>query len=329
MNIKFNRKDFFSLKKYISFDDVKKYLINEIISFNYESNFAIEDISSNNNPISKSIVFIDSKNTNNVKLTNSQLVITNNKSFYDNLIYPNKILVKSLNHSYSNIVNNLFFHDDSYDYHDDFEYVNNSFISRYAKISDNCKISNNCVIGKGVVIGKNSIIKNNVVVKNSMIGDNVTICDNSTLGSTGFGFDLELLGSRSILPQIGIVYIDNNVHIGSGCTIDRGKIDFTYIGKNSVIDNQVHIAHNVIISDNACIAAQVGISGSVYIGKNFISGGQSAIAGHIKIGDNVVVAGKSGVTKNIKNNSVVAGFPAIDINIWKKMKIKEKKNGYK
>ena len=39
--------------------------------------------------------------------------------------------------------------------------------------------------------------------------------------------------------------IDDNVHIGSSCTIDRGKIDYTYIGKNSMIDNMVHIAHNV------------------------------------------------------------------------------------
>ena len=46
-------------------------------------------------------------------------------------------------------------------------------------------------------------------------------------------------------PQIGIVIIDDNVHIGSSCTIDRGKIDYTYIGKNSMIDNMVHIAHNV------------------------------------------------------------------------------------
>ncbi len=53
------------------------------------------------------------------------------------------------------------------------------------------------------------------------------------------------MGSIKFKPQIGIVYIDNNVSIGSNCTIDRGKIDFTYIGKNSMIDNQIHIAHNV------------------------------------------------------------------------------------
>ena len=54
-----------------------------------------------------------------------------------------------------------------------------------------------------------------------------------------------------------------------------------------MIDNLIHIAHNVIIGSNACIAAQTGISGSVKIGKNLICGGQVGFAGHINIGNNV------------------------------------------
>ena len=118
------------------------------------------------------------------------------------------------------------------------------------------------------------------------------------------------------------------MHIGSSCTIDRGKIETTYIGKNSMIDNMVHIAHNVQIGQNACIAAQTGISGSVDIDNNVTIGGQAGLAGHISIGKNVIIAAKSGVTKNIKDNSVVAGFPAIDIKEWKRNIIKERKNGH-
>ena len=46
------------------------------------------------------------------------------------------------------------------------------------------------------------------------------------------------------------------------------------------------------------------------------------------IGKNVRIAAKSGVTKNIKDNSVIAGFPATDIKLWKKKIINERKNGY-
>ena len=127
---------------------------------------------------------------------------------------------------------------------------------------------------------------------------------------------------------MGIVYIDDFVHIGSNCTVDRAKIDVTYIGKNSMIDNLVHVAHNVIIGNNVTIAAQTGISGSTKIGDNVTVGGQVGFAGHITIGNNVTIAAKSGVTKNIKDNSVVAGFPAIDMKEWKKNIIKLKKYGH-
>ena len=96
-----------------------------------------------------------------------------------------------------------------------------------------------------------------------------------------------------------------------------------------MLDNMVHLGHNVIIKESACIAAQSGISGSVIIGKNLISGGQSGYAGHILLGDHVTVAAKSGVTKNITSHSTVAGFPATDIKEWKKNIINQKKNGHK
>ena len=95
-----------------------------------------------------------------------------------------------------------------------------------------------------------------------------------------------------------------------------------------MIDNMVHIAHNVIIGDNACIAAQTGISGSVIIGNNVTIGGKVGLAGHINIGNNVIIAARSGVTKNIKDNSTVAGFPAIDIKEWKKNLIRQKRYGH-
>ena len=46
-------------------------------------------------------------------------------------------------------------------------------------------------------------------------------------------------------PHIGRVLIDDNVEIASGCTIARGSVDDTEIGKNTYLDNQVHLAHNV------------------------------------------------------------------------------------
>jgi len=107
--------------------------------------------------------------------------------------------------------------------------------------------------------------------------------------------------------------IEDNCEIGCGSTIDRGSMSNTIIGKNSYLDNQIHIAHNVKIGENSIIAGQVGIAGSVTLGNNIKIGGQVGISGHLKIGDNVEIAGGSGVIKNIPNNSKVMGYPAKNI----------------
>ena len=59
--------------------------------------------------------------------------------------------------------------------------------------------------------------------------------------------------------------IEDNVLIGSNCTIDRGTIDDTQIGDGTKFDNQVHIGHNVNIGKKCIICAQVGIGGSTKI----------------------------------------------------------------
>ena len=325
--IKFKRTNFFPQKDIIDVKSLNSLLSDNLKDFKLQNNFEIENVSSLVNIHDNSIVFTDQ--LLDLKLSSFNLcIITNNKLNF-NEKYKNIFLVEDLSKSYNCIINSLYHHEDCLSYSDTFENINGSFISKYSLIDKSVLIGKNCVIGRGVKIKKNSIIKNNVVIKNSIIGSNVVICDNTSIGTTGFGFDFNTRGSNNLNPQIGIVNIGDNCHIGASCTIDRGKIDVTHIGNNCMIDNLVHIAHNVILSDNACIAAQTGISGSVKIGSNATIGGQVGFAGHIEIGNNVIVAAKSGVTKNIKDNSTIAGFPATDIKEWKKRLIKERKNGHK
>ena len=102
------------------------------------------------------------------------------------------------------------------------------------------------------------------------------------------------------------------MEIGSGCTIDRGSIDDTLL-EQYYLDNQVHIAHNVKIGSNCMIAGQVGFAGSSHIGDNVSIGGQAGISGHLKIGNNVKIGGGSGVVKDIEDNQVVMGYPAVPL----------------
>ena len=192
------------------------------------------------------------------------------------------------------------------------KFGNNVLIGKNVKIGKNSQIGANTIIEHDVQIGDNCIIGSTVIIKNSLIDKRVVIQDNCKIGQKGFGF-LPNKGKNFKFPHFGKVVIDSDVEIASGCTIDRGSIDDTVIGKNTYIDNQVHIAHNVKIGEDCMIAGQVGFAGSSTIGNNVSIGGQAGISGHLKIGNNVRIGGGSGVVKDIDDNQVVMGYPAVPL----------------
>ena len=199
------------------------------------------------------------------------------------------------------------------------KFGNNVLIGKNVKIGKNSEIGANTIIEKNVVIGKNCIIGSNVIIKNSIFGERVVIQDNCKIGQKGFGF-IPVKDNNIKFPHIGRVLISDNVEIASGCTIDRGSVDDTTIGKNTYLDNQVHVAHNVKIGSNCMIAGQVGFAGSTKVGNNVSIGGQAGISGHLIIGNNVKIGGGSGVVKDIGDNQIVMGYPAVPLKEFLKKK---------
>ena len=188
----------------------------------------------------------------------------------------------------------------------------NTLIDKSANIGKDTDIGNNVIIKHSVHIGKNCKIGSNVIIENALLGDNIIIKSGTVIGQTGFGFNFDKK-KRIKFPHIGRVIIENDVLIGSFCTIDRGSLTDTVIGEFTSIDNQVQIAHNVKIGNFCMIAAQSGIAGSTIIGNNVKIGGQTGISGHLSIGNNVKIGGKSGVIADIGDNQTVMGYPAKSI----------------
>ena len=179
-------------------------------------------------------------------------------------------------------------------------------------IGNDCAIGHNTIIEKNVIIGNNCFIGSNNIIRNTFIKENVKILDNCVIGKHGFGF-FPNKHKNLRYPHIGAVIIEDNCEIGCGSTIDRGSMSNTVIGKNTYLDNQIHIAHNVKIGQSSVIAGQVGIAGSTILGENVRVGGQAGISGHLKIGNNVDIGGGSGVIKDIPDNTKVMGYPAKNI----------------
>jgi len=183
-------------------------------------------------------------------------------------------------------------------------------ISFSAKIGKNAIIMPGCFIGNNVVIGDNCILHPNVVVyDNCEIGNNVIIHAGTIIGSDAFYFKNRKTHFEQ-LQTCGRVIIKDNVRIGSNCTLDKGVTADTIIGKGTIIDNLVHIAHDVIIGEMCLFAANVAIAGCCNIGNNVTMWGQVGVSSDITIGDCAVIQAQSGVAENIPGKKVYFGTPA-------------------
>ena len=202
---------------------------------------------------------------------------------------------------------------------DDAVYGESFYLGAFSYLGNNVAIGNNVKIYPNVYIGDNVKIDDNVIVfagakiySETVIGKNCMIHSGAIIGADGFGYTPNKAGEFIRIPQTGNVVLEDNVDIGAGTTIDRATLGSTILHRGVKLDNQIQIAHNVEIGEHTVIAAQTGIAGSAKIGKRCMIGGQVGIVGHITIGDNVKIQAQSGIGRNIKDNEVLQGSPALN-----------------
>jgi UDP-3-O-[3-hydroxymyristoyl] glucosamine N-acyltransferase len=190
-----------------------------------------------------------------------------------------------------------------------------SYIGKNCHLGHNVKIHPQAFIGDNVRIGDNCIIHPGAkICSDSQVGNNCEVFPGAVIGADGFGFAPQADGTYKAIPQIGNVILEDNVSIGSNTSIDRATMGSTIIRKGAKIDNQVQIAHNVIIGENTVIAAQTGISGSTEIGKNCVIAGKAGIVGHIKIADHTTIGANTGISKSIKKSGETHfGYMSMDM----------------
>jgi UDP-3-O-[3-hydroxymyristoyl] glucosamine N-acyltransferase len=257
--------------------------------------------------VTKATCCITSKNLQN-ELPESCIPIIVDNVLVSTSLVTAKFYPDSINDNFDETIeeiNNTIFYDKV-------KFGKNILIGKNVSIGSNCLIGHNTIIEKNVIIGNNCSIGSNTIIRNTLIKNNVRVLDNCVIGKHGFGF-FPKHNNNLRYPHMGLVIIEDGCEIGCSSTIDRGSMSNTTIGKNTYLDNQIHIAHNVRIGENSIIAGQVGIAGSSIIGNNVKIGGQAGISGHLKIGNNVEIAGGSGVIKDIPDNSKVMGYPAKNI----------------
>jgi UDP-3-O-[3-hydroxymyristoyl] glucosamine N-acyltransferase len=140
----------------------------------------------------------------------------------------------------------------------------------------------------------------------------VEIHAGSVLGGDGFGYR-QSDGRHVKIPHTGRLVIEDDVEVGSNCTIDRATFETTRIGMGTKIDNLVMIGHNNQIGRHNLLCGQVGIAGSCKTGDHVVMAGQAGIKDKTQIGSGVIVGAQAGVHRNIPDGQNVLGSPAIPV----------------
>jgi UDP-3-O-[3-hydroxymyristoyl] glucosamine N-acyltransferase len=190
------------------------------------------------------------------------------------------------------------------------------YVGRGARVKKHAVLYPGVYLGDEAEVGEQTILYPNVTVMDRcVIKDRVIIHAGTVIGADGFGFAHE--GPKQVkIPQIGIVVIEQDVEIGSNCSIDRAALGTTWIKRGVKMDNLIQIGHNVVVEEDSILVAQAGISGSTHIGKNVILAGQAGLVGHLTIGDGAIVTAKTGVYKDIAPGEVMSGYPMMPHRKW-------------
>ncbi len=199
-----------------------------------------------------------------------------------------------------------------------------AYVDENARVGDRSVIGAGAVVGAGATVGEDCYIHPRVVLYPGVsVGDRVVFHAGTVIGSDGFGYILSEVGHTK-KPQVGSVIVEDDVEMGSNCTVDRAMLDKTVIGAGTKFDNQVHIAHNVRVGKNCIILASTAVGGSVVIGDGTIISGGCVIKDNIVLGERVNVVGHSAVSDDVKSGETVWGLPAMSFSRAKRVYLRLK-----
>lgn len=119
----------------------------------------------------------------------------------------------------------------------------------------------------------------------------------------------EVISTISPFARIG--HYGNN--IAEGCNIMTGTVLTTGIRveRGVLINLNCTVGHETVIEEFAELSPGTNISGNCYIGAHTFIGTNATILPKIRIGKHAVIAAGAVVTKDVPDQTMVAGVPAM------------------
>jgi acetyltransferase-like isoleucine patch superfamily enzyme len=121
------------------------------------------------------------------------------------------------------------------------------------------------------------------------------------------------LNNRNNFKKIFKIVIKDGTSIGSGSFISANN--YIEIGKNCIFSTDVFVTDHdhLFLKNKSLSGCEVTYGKETIIGDNVFVGTKVSILKGVKIGQNSVIGANSVVTKNVPENSIFAGNPAIFI----------------
>jgi UDP-3-O-[3-hydroxymyristoyl] glucosamine N-acyltransferase len=192
-----------------------------------------------------------------------------------------------------------------------------------ARIGPGCRVGANTVVASGAIlvanveVGRDGWIYSGAILReDTRVGDRVLLQPGVVLGGDGFGYVPDAEGRPVAMAQRGCVVIEDDVEIGANTTVDRATLDETRIRRGAKIDNQVQIAHNCDIGEEALIVAQTGLSGGTIVGRRAIIMAGVGSTGHLRIGEGAFIGARSGLHHDVPDGARMFGAPAVEERGW-------------
>lgn len=190
-----------------------------------------------------------------------------------------------------------------------------------AVVGERAHLQAHVFVGRGARVGEGSWLMPGVVLAaECALGRRVRLHPGVVVGSDGFGYEL-VSGRHEKVPQVGSVWVGDDVEVGANSTIDRARFGRTTVGEGTKIDNLVQVGHNVVIGKHCLICALAGVSGSTTLGDYVVLGGQAGLVGHLTLGNGAKVGAQAGVNNDIAAGVAVRGSPALPYMVEQRMTV--------
>lgn len=126
-------------------------------------------------------------------------------------------------------------------------------------------------------------------------------------------YELASLKSRLFTIIHPSALISKYMQVEEGAFIAAGAIlgPESFIGKGSIINHGAVVDHEVKVGAWSHIAPNSTLGGNVKVGNNVLVGSGAVVLPGVTVGDGAIIAAGAVVIKDVKENTIVRGVPAV------------------